>query len=159
MKLPKTFVPEKSLEEKTKQLLKEKKTPFDSDDYDITYKKLSGSLYDYINARGSGWKGIFYISDNFEKNRHELIKNMLEDIISGLSMSCNWRLLNYYGELGNEDLFNELYQAVLYEKLDESSICIVYTSSRMTDRLAEDVTKWQMLMRGASICSLSELDE
>jgi hypothetical protein len=165
MKLPKTFVPEKDLDNKLEQLLKEKKefSNLNDDDHDQIYKKLFGYLCNYLNAKTTDWKGILYINDHSEKNKYELVKNMLKDMADNkLSMpynSYNWRLLNFFGNPRDEDLFYKLYQAILYEKLDESSMCIVYTSNHMTDELAKDVTKWQMLMANTVICPLSEPEE
>ncbi|MDP2908345.1 MAG: hypothetical protein Q8N77_00915 [Nanoarchaeota archaeon] len=153
MKIPPTFIPDKNLEEKTEQLLKEKKISFKPEDYDFIYKRLSSSLYDYINLKLNSLDGILCISDTKE-NRYGLIKDILEEIIARLNVSYKLELLNYYGEPEDKDLFNELNNAVSYKIQDKSSMCIIYTSERMTDEIAKDVTKWRMLMSKANVSIL-----
>lgn len=153
MKIPQTFIPNKNLEEKTEQLLKEKKISFKPEDYDFIYKRLSSSLYDYINLKLNSLDGILCISDTKE-NRYGLIKDILEEIIAKLNVSYKLELLNCYGEPEDKDLFNELNNAVSYKIQDKSSMCIIYTSERMTDEIAKDVTKWRMLMSKTNVSIL-----
>lgn len=147
MKIPKTFVKE-NLEAKTEQLLNKKKIFFD---YDEIYQKLFTHFETYLTARASGWKGVLYISDEFDESRYYHVKEVIKNVMTGLPISNKWELLNYYGMPEDDDLFTELYHEMLFKRFDTSLIPIIYTSNCMTGRIVKDVRKKSMLVSGAII--------
>lgn len=159
MKIPETFLPDKNLDDKVEQLSLGKKISLE--DQEQIHKKLSVYTEEYLKARETGWSGILYISDRFGENRYRFIKKTLEGIMHNEYKQANWDITDYYHDetsknetSKDDDIFNELYEAVLWKRLDKDSIHIIYTSDYMSFRIAEDKRKKEMLLSGAVILNI-----
>lgn len=137
MNVPKSFVPEKNLDNKTRDLLTRRRK------HKITetrlYKELNTQMQNYIDyliEQPNDFNRILYISDFSEKSRYVQVKKIIEHI------GKEQNLTPFYAQEGITDYYEKLDINAIVELSEQAmydpSIFIVYTKDNIRESVVDD---------------------
>ncbi len=139
MKIPNTFLPERSLDHKVKELLKEQnaKKPFEDP---ALYGAISSNLKALLRMPKEDSVRIFWISDEHQTSRYEYVEKIINETITESGKKPAYEIHNFY-----DNNFGRINLCMILDKHMGGLFQIVYTAHETTEKLRKDSSAYSPL--------------